>query len=105
MRRGAARVRRGYAGARALGRSRGEGSPGRSGAGAPGSSRRVRVSRSALLVHWGVTTIFRYDPLGRLIRTDLPNGTFSRIEFTPWQETSWDENDRDHGLSRRSLQR
>ncbi|WP_272459347.1 RHS repeat-associated core domain-containing protein [Polyangium jinanense] len=45
------------------------------------------------LVEWGVTPILRYDPLGRLIRTDLPNGTFSRVEFTPWRETRWDEND------------
>ena len=30
------------------------------------------------LVEWGVTPILRYDPLGRLIRTDHPNGTFSK---------------------------
>ncbi|UQA60396.1 SpvB/TcaC N-terminal domain-containing protein [Polyangium aurulentum] len=45
------------------------------------------------LVEWGVTPILRYDPLGRLIRTDLPNGTHSRVEFTPWQQKSWDGND------------
>jgi YD repeat-containing protein len=45
------------------------------------------------LVHWGVTPILHYDPLSRLIRTDLPNGTFSKVEFDPWHQTTWDEND------------
>ena len=47
----------------------------------------------AELVEQGVTPINHYDPLGRLVRTDLPNGTFSRVEFSPWQQTSWDVND------------
>ncbi|WP_437649290.1 SpvB/TcaC N-terminal domain-containing protein [Sorangium sp. So ce362] len=47
----------------------------------------------AELVEWGVTPILRYDPLGRLIRTDLPNGTFSRVVFDAWQQTSHDPND------------
>ncbi|PRQ09355.1 SpvB/TcaC N-terminal domain-containing protein [Enhygromyxa salina] len=47
----------------------------------------------AELVEQGVTSLNHYDPLGRMIRTDLPNGTFSRVEFTPWQQTSWDVND------------
>lgn len=45
------------------------------------------------LVEWGVTTILRYDPLGRLIRIDQPNGAFSRVEFDAWSQASWDEND------------
>ena len=45
------------------------------------------------LARVGVTPILRYDPLGRLIRTDLPSGTFSKVEFDPWQQTTWDEND------------
>lgn len=45
------------------------------------------------LVEQGVTPILRYDALGRLIRTDLPNGTFSKVEFDPWKETRWDPND------------
>jgi len=45
------------------------------------------------LVVVGVTPILRYDPLGRLIRTDRPNGTFSKVEFDPWKQTTWDEND------------
>ena len=45
------------------------------------------------LVEWGVTPIMRYDPVGRLIRTELPNGTFSKVAFDPWQQTSYDPND------------
>ena len=45
------------------------------------------------LVEWGVTPIIHYDPLGRTIRTDLPNGTFSKVEFDTWQQITWDEND------------
>ena len=41
------------------------------------------------LVEQGVTALNHYDPLGRLIRTDLPNGTFSRVAFDPWQQASW----------------
>ncbi|HEX8354573.1 MAG TPA: toxin TcdB middle/N-terminal domain-containing protein, partial [Pyrinomonadaceae bacterium] len=45
------------------------------------------------LVEWGVTPILRYDPLGRLTRTDNPDGTFSRAEFDPWRQAAFDEND------------
>jgi RHS repeat-associated protein len=45
------------------------------------------------LVEWGVTPVLRYDPLGRLIRTDSPNGTFSRVELDPWHQITSDEND------------
>lgn len=45
------------------------------------------------LVEWGVTPIVHYDPLERVIRTDLPNGTFSKVEFDAWQQSTWDEND------------
>ena len=45
------------------------------------------------LVEWGVTPIINYDPLERVIRTDLPNGTFSKVEFDAWYQETWDEND------------
>lgn len=45
------------------------------------------------LVQCGVTPILRYDPLGRLVRTDHPDGTLSRVDFDPWQQTTWDAND------------
>jgi RHS repeat-associated protein len=47
----------------------------------------------AALVHLGVSPTLHYDPLGRTIRTDLPGGSFSRVEFDPWQQVSYDQND------------
>src|SRR5690606_11920439 len=29
----------------------------------------------------------------RLVRTDFPDDTFSKVVFTPWREVSWDRND------------
>ena len=45
------------------------------------------------LVEYGVTPILRYDALDRLVRTDLPNGTFSKVVFDPWTQTTFDPND------------
>ena len=45
------------------------------------------------LAEWGVTPLLHYDPLGRPIRTDLPDGTFSRVTFTPWEQLTHDPND------------
>ena len=70
------------------------------GSGADGSSTTTRATRSSHtsrsstrapyyddetdLVEWGVTSITRYDPLGRPIRVDNPNGTLrNRASSTP----------------------
>ena len=45
------------------------------------------------IVEQGVTPVLRYDPLGRLVGTDLPNGTLSSVVFDPWKQTSFDPND------------
>jgi RHS repeat-associated protein len=45
------------------------------------------------LIEWGVTPILRYDPIGRLIRTDQPNGTHALVVFASWKQETWDEND------------
>src|SRR5262249_27928484 len=45
------------------------------------------------LVQTGVTPVLHYDALGRLIRTDLPDGSYSKVEFDPWQQKTWDPND------------
>ncbi len=45
------------------------------------------------LVEWGVTPILHYDALGRLIRTDHPNGTFTTVELDAWRTVAADEND------------
>lgn len=41
----------------------------------------------------GVTPVMYYDSAGRLMRTELPDGSFSRVEFSPWHVTSFDPND------------
>jgi RHS repeat-associated protein len=41
----------------------------------------------------GVTSLMYYDSLSRLIRTEMPDGTFSRVEFSPWHTQSFDAND------------
>ncbi|MDR2009145.1 MAG: LysM peptidoglycan-binding domain-containing protein [Bacteroidales bacterium] len=46
-------------------------------------------------VQHGVTPIMHYDPLGRLIKTDFPDGTTSRVEFNAWQQSNFDQNDCD----------
>ena len=45
------------------------------------------------MVELGVTSLMHYDPLGRVTETDLPNQIFSKVEFTPWQQISYDAND------------
>jgi RHS repeat-associated protein len=41
----------------------------------------------------GVTPIMYYDAPERLVRTELPDGSFSRVEFSPWHVTTYDQND------------
>ncbi len=41
----------------------------------------------------GVTPVLYYDAPGRLIRTESPDGSYSRVEFTPWDVATWDQND------------
>lgn len=41
----------------------------------------------------GVTPIFYYDALGRIVRMDAPDGSYRRVEFSPWHSASYDAND------------
>lgn len=41
----------------------------------------------------GVSSTVFYDAAGRVVRTEMPDGTFSRVEFSPWDSASWDAND------------
>ncbi|HXB33245.1 MAG TPA: polymorphic toxin type 5 domain-containing protein, partial [Puia sp.] len=41
----------------------------------------------------GVTAILHYDPVGRLIRTDFPDGSFSQTVFDGWLQIISDQND------------
>ena len=45
------------------------------------------------LVETGVTPIMYYDAAGRLIKTDMPDGTISKVEIDSWKQTVYDAND------------
>ncbi|MCA9709162.1 MAG: RHS repeat-associated core domain-containing protein, partial [Myxococcales bacterium] len=45
------------------------------------------------LVQWGVTPVMHHDPLGRLIRVDMPDGTHTRTSLGPWSQIVWDASD------------
>jgi RHS repeat-associated protein len=45
------------------------------------------------LVEIGFSPILYYDAAGRNNKTLLPNGTFTKVEFDAWQNTSYDVND------------
>ncbi len=45
------------------------------------------------LVETGVTPIMYYDAAGRLTKTEMPDGTFSKVEFDSWKQTVSDAND------------
>ncbi len=47
----------------------------------------------ATIVEQGVTPILRYDPIGRLVRTDFPDGTFATVRTRPWRTDGSDRND------------
>ncbi|MCD4813872.1 toxin [bacterium] len=52
-----------------------------------------QYSSEEFFAEYGVTPIIHYDPLLRVIRTDTPKGFFSKVEFTPWKISKFDEND------------
>jgi RHS repeat-associated protein len=41
----------------------------------------------------GVSPVSHYDPFDRLIRTDFPDGSYSRTAFDAWMEIVYDQND------------
>jgi len=48
---------------------------------------------AAELVESGVTPTMYYDAVGRLMQTELPNGTITKTEFNAWKQYSFDAND------------
>ncbi|BAU54872.1 SpvB/TcaC N-terminal domain-containing protein [Mucilaginibacter gotjawali] len=50
-------------------------------------------TKESELVEIGFTKLMYYDALGRLIRAENPDGTFSKVEFDAWMQQTWDEND------------
>ncbi len=59
----------------------------------PFFSDRPDFETEAVLVETGVSPVMHYDPMGRAVRTDLPDGTFARVEFSPWWSRSFDPGD------------
>lgn len=45
------------------------------------------------LVETGFTPLLHYDALGRLIKTELPDGTLTKTTFDSWQQSIYDQND------------
>lgn len=45
------------------------------------------------LVESGVTPKLFYDATGRLIKTEMTDGTFSKVEFDSWKQSIYDAND------------
>ncbi|MBK7474886.1 MAG: RHS repeat-associated core domain-containing protein [Haliscomenobacter sp.] len=45
------------------------------------------------LVETGVTPLLYYDAPGRLVRTEMPDGTLTRVEFDSWKQATYDQND------------
>ncbi len=45
------------------------------------------------LVEMGVTPIMYYDAIGRVMRIELPDDTFSTTEFDSWEQVIYDQND------------
>lgn len=41
----------------------------------------------------GVSSILYYDAADQVVRTEQPDGSYSRVDYTPWQVTSFDAND------------
>lgn len=41
----------------------------------------------------GVTPVIYYDAAGRTVRSEMPDGSFSRVEFSPWHVRTFDQND------------
>ncbi len=43
--------------------------------------------------HLGVSPQIHYDPLGRVKRTDFPDGSFTKTEWDAWMQVVYDNND------------
>ena len=53
----------------------------------------VSTFGSQLPAAFGVSSTWFYDAVGRTIRIEFPDGTLSRVEFSPWHARSFDQND------------
>ncbi|MBK8256728.1 MAG: hypothetical protein IPK82_29160 [Polyangiaceae bacterium] len=73
----------------------------------PFYSTRPAFETDDVLRRAGVSTRVHYDALGRVVREDLPNGTFTTVEYRPFVTRRADANDNvagsDYQLSRNDL--
>lgn len=53
----------------------------------------VEFENDTELETYGVSAQTYYDPVGRAYQVHLPNNTFTEISFSPWEVTSYDQND------------
>jgi RHS repeat-associated protein len=44
-------------------------------------------------VEVGVTAVIYYDSVGRTVRTEMPDGSYSRVQFSAWHVLTFDQND------------
>ena len=52
-----------------------------------------KYEKDKKLIEIGYYKTFTYDPINRIIRTDFPEGTFSKVEFDSWSQRTFDVND------------
>jgi RHS repeat-associated protein len=41
----------------------------------------------------GISPTIIYDPIGRVVATLKPNGTYTKTVYQPWRQETWDDND------------
>jgi RHS repeat-associated protein len=59
----------------------------------PFFSTRADFESDEALCRYGVATRTHYDPVGRIVRQDLPNGSFATSVYTAWETRKSDAND------------
>ncbi|MET3807138.1 RHS repeat-associated protein [Nakamurella sp. UYEF19] len=52
-----------------------------------------RYEDESVLVATGHPAYLRHDPIGRVVRTDFPDGSFERVTPGVWSSSSWDRAD------------
>ncbi|MFZ4427164.1 MAG: SpvB/TcaC N-terminal domain-containing protein [Saprospiraceae bacterium] len=48
---------------------------------------------AAELVETGVTPVYYYDAAGRVVKAEMPDGSFTRVVFDAWKQIGYDTND------------
>lgn len=61
--------------------------------GAFDTAEQAALPSSGGVIGGAVSPMVYYDPLGRAYKTVMPDGTFSKTEWTSWEQTVYDAND------------